>query len=558
MKRTMCMVLSALMMQAAIPPQAVSAANANFVPTFTAVVNVTDYETGETVPGANVRFVEYDADAPLSPLPERKPQANLVRVIAEWNTSDANPYTTPEIASEKGHFYAVEMEKTPEGYCFWGEDHFTWGLHFSDDYAMNGTFNYDIQLLHQEPLPNLEFPIDLDREMHFNVVDEYTGEQVTGLDLSLALLAEAPHDPSYSSWDDWYCTEVLDRWNSSDDPGHIYTMPLHFDAIDDPVFYGVKIENLPDGYCLRTERANSDGYTAFSYDGAYYRQDIYHNRDKQPVENTVYIYPVEHPPIYTTDTDFHAETFFVVVGTFGFQEKHTKLRYMYPKADGSYTADAVVLMDTEAEYNYGDILVYDGEPVMTKVMAAPNDPAASRVYYYTLEDESKLCKAGTCAELLEQKDLTVRTVIYDGFAHWSVRAVDAADKEYYYGFSAYGTESKINMHTDAAPGDTFTFAMYADYIVLPLAKYDSHKGQFGDLDGDNSVSLCDVLDALELYSNSVQLGTVELSETQLAAANVNGDNVFDLNDVICILQYYNYNEVLGIPATWADIAGNKL
>ena len=579
MKKIMCMLLSTLMIQTMLSPHVVTAVDISSQNTFTAIVNVFDHDTGLTVSNAEVRFVEYDKDAPLSPEPERKPQANLVRVIAEWNTSEQNPYTIEDIPFEEGHFYAVEMDKTPNGYCFWGEDHFTWGIHTLDT-CLSGEIKYDIELLHQEPLPNLNYPLDIERDFHFSVIDESTGKPVTGLNLTLAQMAEAVHDESYSTWKDWYCEKTFDEWNNGDEPEHIYHMPIHFDDSSSGMFYGIKISNLPDGYVVHEEKTSSDGYVMSGYFGADYRQDIYFGRDNAPVEEVVYIYPEDHSPVITTTTStitsttttttststtsttttstttttFEAEEFFVVVGTF--DKQYTQLRYLYPNDSSVYAASKVILTDTDTNYAYGDVLIYNGEPQLTKVRTAPENPAYSFAYHYTLDDESSLSKVGNCTDVLEQKNLTFQNQSYDGSGHYTLQFIDVEGIEYSYGLNTVYSSLGVDV-VNSQKGEVYTFAFYKDTPIIPLVKQNDTMVMSGDFDGDKKVMLDDVNKALELYTYA-QLGLAEPTVEMIAIADVNNDKIFDLIDVIYILHYYNYNEILGITVTYEDIINNKV
>lgn len=90
--------------------------------------------------------------------------------------------------------------------------------------------------------------------------------------------------------------------------------------------------------------------------------------------------------------------------------------------------------------------------------------------------------------------------------------------------------------------------------IIPIQHFGNTRG---DLTGDGSITLEDVLCALEAY-NSDLLGIAAPTAEQLEIADIDGDKVFDLTDVINILLYYNYNEVLGISASWEDAIVGEL
>ena len=170
----------------------------------------------------------------------------------------------------------------------------------------------------------------------------------------------------------------------------------------------------------------------------------------------------------TTDILFNNEDrFFVYVGTYG--NDIPQFRYLYPTSDGSYNADKVIWEDAPAEISYGDIFVAAGESPLTKVYPAADDPANSHVYYYSLDEGSELNKAGNCSDLMKKKELTVTSKTYDGSSHWSVRYVDSVGETYYYGLSAFASSLGVDP-LDCEVGDVYTYALYNDNMVIPLAK----------------------------------------------------------------------------------------
>ncbi len=164
---------------------------------------------------------------------------------------------------------------------------------------------------------------------------------------------------------------------------------------------------------------------------------------------------------------FDAEEFFVYVGTYG--EELPQFRYFYQKSDGSYTADKVIWEDAPADINYGDVFVADGEISLTKVYPAADNPVYAHAYHYTIDESAVLNKSGSCSDIMEQKNMTVISKSYDGSSHWSIRYKDDADTEYYYGLSVLASSLELDP-LDCEIGDEYTFALYNDYMVVPLAK----------------------------------------------------------------------------------------
>ena len=163
-----------------------------------------------------------------------------------------------------------------------------------------------------------------------------------------------------------------------------------------------------------------------------------------------------------------AREFYVAVGTFN--GKYTQLRYFSPKNASGLNAEKVVWKNAPADIQYGDIFVADGTVSLSKVQTAPDDPANEMLYHYEIGSGSRLKKAGTCAELMQQKNLTVTNCDYDGSSHWSILYEDPeTGQTYYYGLATYGSALGIDPH-DCETGDVYTFAMFGDNLIVPLAK----------------------------------------------------------------------------------------
>lgn len=168
------------------------------------------------------------------------------------------------------------------------------------------------------------------------------------------------------------------------------------------------------------------------------------------------------------ETRFDEAEFFVMVGTYG--GKYAQLRYFTKGADGEYSAEKVVWENAPKDLAYGDVLTAEGKISMERVNPA-QDPVNAMAYYFRLSDSAKLVKAGVCDKFMELKDLTVKSVDYDGSSHWSIRYTDG-EKEYYYGLSTYGSSLDVDP-IGCKAGDVFTFAMLNGKVVVPLAKKES-------------------------------------------------------------------------------------
>lgn len=290
------------------------------------------------------------------------------------------------------------------------------------------------------------------------------------------------------------------------------------------------------------------------------------------------------------------DQFFVYVGTY--KNSVPQFRYLYPTSDGSYNADKVIWENAPAGLAYGDIFVAEGDVPMTQVYPAKDDPANAHVYYYTLDEGAELIKAGNCPDLMEKKDMSVTSKTYDGSSHWSIRYMDAAGKEYYYGLSTFASSLGLDP-LDCEVGDVYTYALYNDHMVVPLAK------QTGTITDTMTVEVVEVHDKYLLvkptdrpnsnerltlsmeyidtgvnpsvgmkyevtYTDGIletypeQFGNVKkvslVSDNSIASGDVNNDGAFNISDVVLLQKW-----LLAVPdtnlANWKAVdfcADNKL
>ena len=185
-----------------------------------------------------------------------------------------------------------------------------------------------------------------------------------------------------------------------------------------------------------------------------------------PFSSSTPVLPVTST-VLAEDAAFDEESFFVYVGTYS--GGIAQFRYLYPESDGRYNADKVLWKDAPSDIAYGDVFVAEGKAAMTQDYPAKDDQVNAHAYYYTLDEGSELEKAGNCADIMDKKDLKVTSKTYDGSAHWSVRYADDAGETYYYGLSTYRSNLIVDP-LDCEVGDVYTYALYNDYMVVPLAK----------------------------------------------------------------------------------------
>ena len=197
------------------------------------------------------------------------------------------------IDSVAGHFYAVTIPELPEGDSYSWKDNVVQGIHFPFGGAIEGTNQYDVGISHHPPLPTLEYPIDVDREFTFSIIDESTNESVEGLDVELALMCYDTEIVNKYNY-----VKTLDTWNTSDDLHHSIALPLHFDSdYDQSYLWGIKINNMPDGYMYR-DIVCDDHMVNGSYSVGKYKRDLYNN--KEVTDYSYFIKPIDYQPVYST------------------------------------------------------------------------------------------------------------------------------------------------------------------------------------------------------------------------------------------------------------------
>jgi hypothetical protein len=345
MKKMMCMLLSAMMLQTMLPG----------VPTYAETTTATlecsiwapmvkenglpagyDYYTG----AVDAKLVEYDADLTAYP------DAKFVQVLAEWNNADANPYIVEDVELVTGHYYAIQIDDIPDGYHFLHEDFLISGATTEElsksQYGISAIFELG------ESWPKLVYPCDVTKDFTFEVLDWYTLEPVSNVDVTLVR--------QYAENGE---TEVLDTWNTAGETVHTFNMLMHFTSNDDGFSYGVKMENLPEGYTYRPAIYGQE-YSFQQYWGSSYRQDM----EKTAIKNCYYIFPEDNVPedIYpTTDMTTFVTTTSAVTTTTTTTTTATKPAQKYllgdVDMDGKIDLDDVIMI--MEQYNFSCLLHID-------------------------------------------------------------------------------------------------------------------------------------------------------------------------------------------------------
>lgn len=95
--------------------------------------------------------------------------------------------------------------------------------------------------------------------------------------------------------------------------------------------------------------------------------------------------------------------------------------------------------------------------------------------------------------------------------------------------------------------------IYKNIPIIPFLP----QSKLGDFSNDDKILLDDVLSIAEVYNN-ILLDVAQPTPEQLETADIDGNCTIDLTDVLAILQYYNYNEILGVAVSYEDILANKV
>lgn len=180
--------------------------------------------------------------------------------------------------------------------------------------------------------------------------------------------------------------------------------------------------------------------------------------------------------------------------------------------------------DKTSGYEYGDILIIDGEYGSNDI-----DPAQ-----YYVSDVKEVRYVGNCKELLESKEFTItkkeedRQEPYGGLMSILFSFEDETGNEYQYiDYYTWG-EPEIDMNS-CSVGDTVTFSVYQDTLILPL---ELHRSVItGDVDGNGRL---DILDVIKI--NKAVLGKEELAEARIADADFNGNGMIDAEDSLTVMK----------------------
>lgn len=227
---------------------------------------------------------------------------------------------------------------------------------------------------------------------------------------------------------------------------------------------------------------------------------------------------------------FDAECFFVYTGTYG--EKQLPIfEYYYPSNDISGTnykhRKSYFKGDVPNDLEYGDIFVTAGDVVTTLDENTRNT--------YELDQSTELQIVGNCSELMETQSLQVVDKTYSGMTMPPVYAVftfhlsDENENKYYYSFDSFGSTLGMNI-SGATEGDTLSFAVYKDSVIVPVMQKTNTDKATGDVNDDGEFNISDVV--------LLQKWLLSVPDTHLAnwrAGNFCIDDRLDVFD-LCLMK----------------------
>lgn len=154
-------------------------------------------------------------------------------VVAEWNSSDFNPYTASFLKQTGVEYrYIVIVDELPDRYSFYGKN----SVEFNIAGLMEGVKNIEI-LLTKEEIGTPTIPLNGTYSLKLKVLDFATNKTVPDLDCEL------------------YCIqtkEVVARWNTTaNEELSIKNLSYSFDKPDSyngNITYAIRITNLPENY----------------------------------------------------------------------------------------------------------------------------------------------------------------------------------------------------------------------------------------------------------------------------------------------------------------------
>ena len=246
------------------------------------------------------------------------------------------------------------------------------------------------------------------------------------------------------------------------------------------------------------------------------------------------------PALSASAENFSEKDFYVVAqnisvdnGSFCYLHSYSETRASVSKYAPKYETDYIRMKtnpEGNANYQYGDILLIDNQGNYSS-----NDSYPPHLY---LSDVPEIHYAGNCKDILETRDLTLikkENGIIDPILlrpdSITFTFEDSDGTEYEYLTYYYTNQPAIDVNL-CLPGDTVTFSVYDDTLILPLELHRTQTASPGDVSIDGEINIMDVI-----LLNKALFGMTDLTEQQAAAADINQDGKPDFSDSLMIMQY---------------------
>lgn len=156
-------------------------------------------------------------------------------VVAEWNSSDQNPYfiSFPQEDNMK-YRYTVIVDTLPSDYSFNGES----SVRYNISGYFEGERNIEILLTNEQSTTN-STPLEGTYSLKLRVLDFISNTTVQNLDCELFCIQT---------------NEVIAAWNTSTTE-ELYVEKLHYsfdkpDSYNGNITYAIRILNMPENYCF--------------------------------------------------------------------------------------------------------------------------------------------------------------------------------------------------------------------------------------------------------------------------------------------------------------------
>jgi len=230
----------------------------DYVSYFNAHINFLDLETGKAIENIEARFVEYSADPSLGY------EAELISVIAEWNTSDVNTYSIENIGFTAGHYYCVEVDQLPEGYSLGKKSSVSYGVHTTQN--LKGDIDYTIEIANEPPFVPNEYPMEGNRSSSIAVYERVSMEPLEGIEAELVIMDE-----------EYNVTSVIGTWNTSDYEAYPFELPYYFEDSASRAIIGVRVLNMPENMVYSSnvsKEPDFNGYDVFTFTPMDYQIDV--------------------------------------------------------------------------------------------------------------------------------------------------------------------------------------------------------------------------------------------------------------------------------------------